>query len=40
MEGSGVVAHARQCRDRGAEEAAMPESVYRVTEVIGVSDES
>src|ERR1700758_3020575 len=38
--GSGVLARARQCRDGGTEEAALPESVDRVTEVIGVSDES
>jgi dodecin len=33
-------ASAGQCRDGGTEEAAMPDSVYRVTEVIGVSGES
>jgi flavin-binding protein dodecin len=33
-------APARQRRDDRPEEAAMPDSVYRVTEVIGVSDES
>ncbi len=31
-------ASAGQCRDGGTEEAAMADSVYRVTEVIGVSE--